>query len=84
MVELLEVLLLMYVQDNQNELILDDEEISLDSFLNVQALSPAERIEIAEFQRPRLFLAFFVDVYRTLLEATNFCKEKSKRMAFEV
>ncbi|KAM7534697.1 hypothetical protein Aperf_G00000105858 [Anoplocephala perfoliata] len=80
MVELMEALLLVYVEDDQKELILDDEEISMDSSLNVKALNSAERIEFAEFQRPRAFLAFFVDVYRALLETTNFCTEKSRQM----
>ncbi|KAM3186573.1 hypothetical protein ACTXT7_004041 [Hymenolepis weldensis] len=78
MVDFMEALLRIYVEDNENELVFDDEEISLEPSEKVTSLNTSRRIELAEFQRPRIFLAFFVDVYRVLLDIAKSCKNNGQ------
>ncbi|VDO01963.1 unnamed protein product [Rodentolepis nana] len=78
MVDLMEALVRMYVEDKENELIFNDEEISMELPQNEVVLNTSRRIELAEFQRPRIFLAFFVDVYRVLLDTTSSCKDSGR------
>lgn len=80
MVDFMEALLRIYVEDNENELVFDDEEISMEPSEKVTSLSSSRRIKLAEFQRPRIFLAFFVDVYRVLLDITKSCKNNGTLM----
>nr|CDS29303.2 miz zinc finger family protein [Hymenolepis microstoma] len=78
MVDFMDALLQLYVEDKENELIFVDEEISMEVPENVPPLSTSRRIELAEFERPRIFLAFFVDVYRVLLDVTRTCKSSAQ------
>ncbi|KAH9279510.1 E3 SUMO-protein ligase pli1 [Echinococcus granulosus] len=73
----MEGLLLTYVQDNNTNILLEDEELSLEPLSNTSTLGPAQRIRFAEFQRPRSLLAFFIDIYRVCVELTASCRHAS-------
>lgn len=68
------VLLQLYAMDNVNDTILEDQEMLVPIYIADELREADEVIRLAELQRPRVYLSFFIDVYRVAIELTELCK----------
>ncbi len=68
-----------YVDEHNEDILFDDWELTtLGEPMNLTNMTAPERITYAELQRPRVLLAFFVDIYRIAMELASGCRKSGK------
>ncbi len=74
-----DALLQRYMDEHNEDILFDDWELTtLGEPMNLTNMTAPERITYAELQRPRVLLAFFVDIYRIAMELASSCRKSSK------
>ncbi len=74
-----DALLQRYVDEYNEDILFDDWELTtLGEPMNLTNMAAPERVTYAELQRPRVLLAFFVDIYRISMELASGCRKSGK------